>query len=91
MEELQSTEVLDREILEDARRKAQRILKTADEEAAASGKVWEKKTEKALAELKRRHEERLELGRVEIMARLPLDKRRLRLCRIDSLLHEAAG
>jgi vacuolar-type H+-ATPase subunit E/Vma4 len=91
MEELQSTEVLDREILEDARRKAQRILKTADEEAAASGKVWDDKTEKALLDLKTRYEERRELGRVEIMARLPLDKRRLRLERIDGLLHEAAA
>lgn len=91
MEELQSTEVLDREILEDARRKAQRILKTADEEAAASDKVWEKKTQKALAELNRRFEERLDLGRVEIMAHQPLDRRRLALERIDRLLHEAAN
>jgi vacuolar-type H+-ATPase subunit E/Vma4 len=91
MEELQSTEVLDREILEDARRKAQRILKTADEDAAASEKSWEKKTQKALAELNRRFEERLETGRAEIMAHLPLDRRRLALERIDRLLHEAAG
>jgi vacuolar-type H+-ATPase subunit E/Vma4 len=91
MEELQSTEVLDREILEDARRKARRILKTADEEAAASEKVWEKKTQKARTGLTRRFEERLEAGRVEIMARLPLDKRRLALERIDRLLNEAAA
>jgi hypothetical protein len=31
------------------------------------------------------------MGRVEIMARLPLDKRRFRLERIDTLLHEAAA
>jgi vacuolar-type H+-ATPase subunit E/Vma4 len=91
MEELQSTEVLDREILEDARRKAQRILKTADDEAAASDAVWEKKTRKALDELNRRFEERLEMGRVEIMAHLPLDRRRLALERVDRLLHEAAN
>ncbi|MDR1411714.1 MAG: ATPase [Spirochaetaceae bacterium] len=91
MEELQSTEVLDREILEDARRKAQRILKAADEEAAASEKQWEKKTRKAMAELERRFDERLETGRTEIMARLPLDRRRLALERIDRLLREAAA
>ena len=91
MEELQSTEVLDREILEDARRKAQRILKAADEEATVSDKRWEKKTQKALAELNRRFEERLEMGRVEIMAHMPLDRRRLALERIDRLLHEAAN
>ncbi|MDR1353274.1 MAG: ATPase [Treponema sp.] len=91
MEELQSTEVLDREILEDARRKAQRILNAADEEAAASEKVWEKKTRKAMAELKQRFDEKLETGRAEIMARLPLDRRRLALERIDRLLREAAA
>ncbi|MDR0708480.1 MAG: V-type ATP synthase subunit E [Spirochaetaceae bacterium] len=91
MEELQSTEVLDREILEDARRKAQRILKAVDEDAAASDKRWEKKTQKALAELNRRFEERLEMGRAEIMAHLPLDRRRLALERIDRLLREAAA
>jgi hypothetical protein len=91
MEELQSTEVLDREILEDARRKAQRILKAADEDAAASGKRWEKKIQRARAELTGRFEERLETGRAEIMARLPLDRRRLALERIDRLLNEAAA
>ncbi|MDR0452360.1 MAG: ATPase [Treponema sp.] len=91
MEELQSTEVLDREILEDARRKAQRILKAADEEAAESEKAWERKMQKAVVELKRRSGERLETGRAEIMSRLPLDRRRLALERTDRLLREAAA
>jgi hypothetical protein len=91
MEELQSTEALDREILEDARRKAQRILKAADENAAASGEAWEAKTKDALADLNKRFDKRLETGRAEIMARLPLDRRRLFLERIDRLLNEAAA
>ena len=37
MEELQSTDILDREILEDARKKAYRILKTAAETVANRG------------------------------------------------------
>jgi hypothetical protein len=41
VEELQSTEALDREILEDARKKAFKILKGADESAASSKKSWE--------------------------------------------------
>jgi hypothetical protein len=91
MEELQSTDVLDREILEDARRKAQRILKTADDQVAVADKSWEDKIAASLEELRKRHGERLEEGRVEVMARLPLDKRRLRLEKIDSLLREAAS
>ena len=58
MEELQSTEVLDREILEDARRKAFRILKTADDTVKSNTAGWEKKTAAALKDLNTRHEER---------------------------------
>ena len=43
MEELRSTEVLDREILEDARKKAQKILKTAEDAHAAQAQDWDKK------------------------------------------------
>jgi hypothetical protein len=50
MEELQSTEALDREILEDARKKAFKILKTAGETEAASQTAWDRKLEKTLAE-----------------------------------------
>lgn len=89
MEELQSTEVLDREILEDARKKAQRILKTADETGRTQAEAWEKKTADAIADAKKRYQERLEGDREEIMARLPLDKRRIRLEKIEALLHSA--
>ncbi|MDR1909347.1 MAG: ATPase [Spirochaetaceae bacterium] len=89
MEELQSTEVLDREILEDARRKAQRILKAAGDEAAQADQAWEQRGNEALEELRQRHAARLEKARQEILARLPLDKRRARLERIDGLLREA--
>ncbi|MDR0387614.1 MAG: ATPase [Treponema sp.] len=91
MEELQSTEVLDREILEDARRKAQRILKTADETAASGTKRWEKKTERELKKVRDRYAARLEASRNEVMARLPLDKRRTRLAKIETLLKHAAS
>jgi vacuolar-type H+-ATPase subunit E/Vma4 len=91
MEELQSTEVLDREILEDARRKAQRILKTADETAASGTRKWERKTERELKKVRDRYAARLEAGRNEIMARLPLDKRRTRLSKIETLLKDAAS
>jgi vacuolar-type H+-ATPase subunit E/Vma4 len=91
MEELQSTEALDREILEDARRKARRILKTADETVASGTKKWERKTEKALKEVRDRHAARIEASRNEIMARLPLDKRRTRLSKIEALLKDAAS
>jgi glutamate formiminotransferase len=89
MEELQSTEVLDREILEDARRRAFRILKTADDTVRSNAAVWEKKTADALADLNTRHEERRRRAAEEIMARLPLDQRRAESEKIEALLSRA--
>jgi hypothetical protein len=89
MEELRSTEILDREILEDARKKAYRILKTADDTVKAAGEVWEKKTKDAVADIGRRYEHREEQTRGEIMARLPLDKRRIRSEKVESFLQSA--
>jgi vacuolar-type H+-ATPase subunit E/Vma4 len=91
MEELQTTEVLDREILEEARRKAQKILRAADETAAAGTKRWDRKTDRAVTGIKTHCAERLEASRTEIMARLPLDKRRSRLEKIEGLLRAAAS
>ena len=78
MEELRSTEVLDREILEDARKKAFRILKTADETVEAQERSWEKKIVKAVDSIREAYAEKIRKTREEILARLPLDKRRLR-------------
>lgn len=89
MEELQSTEVLDREILEDARKKAYRILKTAEESMKTGVAVWEKKGDADLAEVRQRYAERVLEMRKEIMARLVLDKRRVRSEKIEALLTSA--
>jgi vacuolar-type H+-ATPase subunit E/Vma4 len=89
MEELQSTDILDREILEDARKKALRILKTADEAARAQTAEWEKKTAQALDELGKKHAEQCRLAEADIMARLPTDKRRAKAEKIENLLRGA--
>jgi hypothetical protein len=89
MEELRSTEILDREILEDARKKAYRILKTADDTVKTAAEAWEKKTKDAVADIGRRYKFREEQTRGEIMARLPLDKRRIRSEKVESFLQSA--
>ena len=78
MEELRSTEALDREILEDARKKAFRILKTADESLGNQARDWEQKTEKMIDSVRKSYAEKTKKDGEEIFARLPLDKRRLR-------------
>lgn len=87
MEELHSTEALDREILEDARKKAFKILKSADESAASSKLSWERKLSKTLDDARKNCGIRAEQGRREIMARLPMDKRRIRAGKIETLLN----
>lgn len=89
MEELRSTEALDREILEDARRKADRVLRGAEQAAAEAEAGWAKKLAEDLAALERKHAERVAAKRAETNARLPLDKRRLRAERAERLLRGA--
>ena len=79
MEELRSTEVLEREILEDARKKAFKTLKTADDTLASQKKEWERKISTDVNSIRNLYSERLKKNSIEIFARLPLDKRRLRL------------
>ena len=91
MEELRSTEILDREILEDARKKAFKILKTADDTVKAAAVKWEKKTKRAAADIEKKYAGRLEKTRIEVMARLPLAKRRARAEKIEAMLRDAAA
>jgi vacuolar-type H+-ATPase subunit E/Vma4 len=91
MEELQSTEILDREILEDARKKAQRILKAADDAAAAKTAEWEQKSAVMADELAEKYARLREDAGCEIMARLPVDKKRAKAEKIENLLKQAAA
>src|SRR5512138_1058007 len=89
MEELKSTEALDREILEDAQKKAARLLRNAEQAADASEREWARKAESDIAELERKHSERVAERRKETLARLPLDKRRERAERAERLIDAA--
>ncbi|MDR2767039.1 MAG: ATPase [Treponema sp.] len=86
MEELQSTDALDREILEDARKKAHKILKSADDEAVSRAASWERRLERKQEEVRKNYAEKIAGARKEIMARLPMDKRRIRTEKIQTLL-----
>jgi vacuolar-type H+-ATPase subunit E/Vma4 len=89
MEELQSTDILDREILEDARKKVLRILKTADETIHNQNSEWEKKTTESINDLERKYKENCGLISCEIMARLPIDKRRAKAEKIENIMTAA--
>ncbi len=89
MEELKSTDVLDKEILEDARKKANRVLRQADETIKANSEAWEKKSHDAVDEVRQKYEDRISRNKTEIMARLPLDKRRIRSEYVENVLQSA--
>lgn len=89
MEELQSTEILDREILEDARKKAHRILKTADDTIKTKAAEWERKTAATLGELGEKYAQSCRRAQEEILAVLPLEKRRARAKHTEELLNSA--
>ena len=89
MEELQSTDILAHEILEDARKRAQKILKTAAAMAQSKSTEWEQKTAETLDELRTRYAERERIAAHEVMTFLPIDKRRAKTRKIEELLNAA--
>jgi len=91
MEELVSTGALEREILEDARKKAIRILRSADEDVVRiRGAVGGNKAN-AAADIEQRSAAKAARYREESLKRLPLEKARLKTAYVDATLREAVG
>ena len=89
MEELKSTEALDREILEDAREKALKIVLSTEETIKAHNLNWDKKLESALDSARKGYDERSLKIEGEIFARLPLDQKRRRSEAAENILLKA--
>jgi V/A-type H+/Na+-transporting ATPase subunit E len=89
MEEIRTTEVLDREILEDARKKADRVLKNSGVDIEAIHAEWKVKTDGSVAELERRHADKLATFARNLDDSLPLEKKRKRIAFLDGRLGRA--
>jgi len=89
MEELVSTAALEREILADARKKAERALRGADEDVARAAADGERRAAAAVAELERSLAEKTERYRSETLARLPLERSRIKAAFVDGRIREA--
>lgn len=89
MEELRSTEILDKEIKEDARKKAERILKNADAEAQAVLSGVASKIETAQKEKKALYAAKLEAYKNDSEAAIPLEKLRKRVSFFDTEIKKA--
>jgi hypothetical protein len=90
MEELLSTDSIHKEILDDARRKAAKILKTVEDSQAAASREWTEKLEKAVSEVKARYDAEVAEQRAEAGVRLTMDKARARLMKETGELSKAA-
>jgi vacuolar-type H+-ATPase subunit E/Vma4 len=89
MEEIASTDALEKEILEDARKKGEKILRDGEAEAARIRSEFEGRSASALAALAEDFRSRTERYEGENLARLPLERGRLKATYIDRLLGAA--
>jgi hypothetical protein len=89
MEELLSTDNIHREILDDAKRKAAKILKNAENTIAAAATDWDAKLQKAVDEVKARYDAEIAGKQSEAKARLAMDKARAKLSKITGELEKA--
>lgn len=88
MEELASTVVIEGEILEEARKKGERVLRDAEAEVKRLAAEAESLEAAELASLEQSFETRIKNHRLENAARLPLDKARMRISFLDRRLRE---
>jgi len=86
MEELKSTEVLEREILEDARKKALRTFKLSEDTISAQNAQWEQKLTENIENLEKKYAEDIKAEKEKVMSRLPVDKQRAKIEKIENIL-----
>ena len=89
MEELRSTEILDKEIQDDVRRKAGVIIKNAEQDAAAVLAAVEGRIESIRKEKEAAYEQRILDLRRNAEASVPLKKERFIVSYEDKAVHEA--
>jgi vacuolar-type H+-ATPase subunit E/Vma4 len=83
MEDLRSSEALEKEVLEDARKKAEKILKNANLQIANLEKEWKEKIQSEIALLDAEAGAKAALRQKEMEAAFPLEAQRRRLKFMD--------
>jgi vacuolar-type H+-ATPase subunit E/Vma4 len=91
MEEIVGAQVIQGEILDDARKRAARMLVEAEEEAERTKIAIGEKADAVVAEIMRTSESRSQRFRMETLARLPLETTRMRTEFVDKKLRAALG
>jgi hypothetical protein len=89
MEEIIAADAMRSEILEDARKKADHILREADEESARETEAGRARIAAESELIARESEERIARRRAEAEARIPLERMRARTEHVDRAMREA--
>lgn len=89
MEELRSTEILDKEIQEDARRKAERILRNTDVECEKIKNSVSTRIETVTSEKNEEYKKKTEDFEKNAFSSIPLEKQRRLVSFIDKNVHKA--
>ena len=89
MEELRSTDILDKEIREDSQKKADKILAKAEETARALLNDVDSRISKAEEDARKASEDRLDIFRRNVNASLPLEKQRCLVSYINDSVVDA--
>lgn len=89
MEEIRGTETLEREILDDARKRADRIVRKAEDDATSLQAQVEQKIKEAIDALAQEYIQKQQRAEQEMRSRLPLEKMRLDIEYRDVHLREA--
>ena len=89
MEEFRSTEILDKEIQDDARRKAEKLLKRADDDCQKIMDELDGRIEAVSKEKQAFYAKRAESFKKDLDASLPLEKERFLVSFIDSSIIKA--
>lgn len=91
MEELRSTEVLDKEIESDARKKAERILSKADLDSKVLIDGVAARTDAAKKERTAVYQKKIDAYEKDLNASVPLEKERFLVSFVDSKISEGIG
>ena len=86
MQELRSTDILDKEILSDSRRKAEKILKNADSECKELLDSLDSEIQKAKLEKQEIYNRKIELFEKNKKVSIPLEKQRFKITFIENTL-----
>ena len=86
MQELRSTEILDKEILEDAQKKVQKILKNSESECRSIMSSVDDKVTKTVEEKEAALISKLESIKTNLNASLPLEKERFQVSFVENLI-----